>query len=103
MKYLIYEIYLDITKYTNNNRLAITMHDVHTDELFAVLTVNLETDLVLKENEAFVDTNNLPDIMKFIHTYKLGEPTNELEFSGFCAYPLFSFNLDEVKKHMKVK
>ena len=48
----------------------------------------------MKEQECsneYVDTNNMPSAEKFIRENNLGEFTGEVEYSGFCEYPLYKF------------
>ena len=47
---------------------------------------------------AYVDTNNLPEALKLISAYNLGEVVGS-GVSGFCTYPLVKFNMNELKKH----
>lgn len=84
-------------KYQNNNTLAIEL-ELESGEPFSRLTVNLDGNNKLKDNEAFVDTNNCPEAMTFIRENDLGKPSGGLGFSGFCAYPRYEFNLDKLNK-----
>ena len=34
-----------------------------------------------------------------IEKYKLGKPTGKFKISGFCCYPLYEFDLDEIAKY----
>ena len=61
------------------------------DGPYATMTVNLGKKLA--EDEGYVDTNNFPEAESFIKKYKLGKPTGGYGFSGFCAYPLYKFDL----------
>lgn len=92
-----YEVNVNKTKYYNGN-LAITL-DCYDEEYgfwepYGNLTVNL--DKKLPPNQAYVDTNNMPNAEAFIAKYNLGEPTGEYGFSGFCCYPLYEFYESEV-------
>jgi len=94
-----YEVKVNKTQYYNGN-LAITL-DCYDDEYnfwepYGNLTVNL--DKKLPPNQAYVDTNNMPNAEAFIAEYNLGEPTGEYGFSGFCCYPLYRFYESEVIK-----
>ena len=62
-----------------------------------MLTVNLGEKLT--DGEAYVDTNNIPNAEEFIAEYELGTPLGVLRRSGFCEYPLYNFNLENVKKY----
>ena len=87
-----YEVKVNKTKYYNGN-LAITL-DCYNEECdfwepYGNLTVNL--DKKLPPNQAYVDTNNMPNAEAFIDENHLGEPTGEYGMSGFCFYPLYKF------------
>lgn len=94
-----YSILLKITNYSNNDNLAIQMfcqESAHFFIPYAMLTTNL--GFALPKNQACVDTNNLPNALKFIKKYNLGEIVGNAH-SGFCDYPIVEFNMNEVKKH----
>ena len=63
------------------------------DELYADLTVNL--DIPLPPDQAYVDVNNFTQAEVFIKERNLGEPLGIYGRSGFCKYPLYSFNLPQ--------
>lgn len=92
-----YEVKVNKTQYYNGN-LAITLdcYDEEYDfwEPYGNLTVNL--DRKLPADQAYVDTNNLPNAEAFIAENHLGEPTGDYGFSGFCCYPLYRFYESEV-------
>lgn len=83
-----YEVTLTKTTYANNGNLAIAL-TCDTGEPYGVLTVNLGEKL--PADMAYVDTNNMPSAEKFIRENNLGEFTGEVEYSGFCEYPLYKF------------
>lgn len=66
-----------------------------TGEPFGTLTKNL--DFKLAENEAYVDTNNIPDAERFIKDNNLGVKLKKIGRSGFCEYPLYQFDLGVIK------
>lgn len=78
--------------------LAITMdyedEDYHCCMPFATLTVNLGDRL--KENQAYLDTNNCPWAEDFVTDNKLGHDTGAVGFSGFCMYPLYEFDMEAI-------
>ena len=89
---------LHLHKYQNGN-LAIQMicHDEDGfEDPYAMMTKNFRK---LENNLAYVDRNNLPNILSFIVKNNLGEVMREVFASGYCVYPLVKFNLEEVKKH----
>lgn len=89
------EYTIEVSHYFNNNNLALIMHGL--EEPYAVMTVNLGA--LFDPTMAFVDTNNFPEVIKLIEDYNLGEPTGITRVSGFCVYPLYKFNIEEVKKY----
>ena len=64
------------------------------------ITVCLPNEGLATENCAYVDVNNCPDIIGFIEENKLGEFMGVYGFSGWCSYPLYKFDMDEVSKHL---
>ena len=44
--------------------------------------------------------NNGPDIIDWLIDNKLGHLSGKIKQSGFCVYPEFIFNLDEIKKYI---
>lgn len=87
-----YEVKVNKAKYPNGN-LAIVL-DCYDEEYgfwerYGNLTTNL--DKKLPPNQAYVDTNNMPNAEAFIAENHLGEPTDEYGISGFCFYPLYKF------------
>lgn len=73
--------------YRNNETLALTL--VYEDGDRDVITVNLGNGYQ-SESMAFLDTNNFPDIEKWIQKYNLGLPMGVMQRSGFCTYPLYT-------------
>lgn len=61
---------------------------------YADLTVWLEPTV---GNAAYVDTNNLPFAEEFIEENHLGEPTGLMRWSGYCRYPLYTFDMERIK------
>lgn len=92
------KVTLHLHKYQNEN-LAIQMicHDEDGfEEPYAMMTKNF---VKLKPNMAFVDVNNLPEVIPFITNNNLGKIMSTRFTSGYCIYPLVEFNMEEVKKH----
>lgn len=64
------------------------------DGPYATMTVNLGKKLA--DDMAYVDTNNFPEAESFIKKHRLGKPTGKYGYSGFCAYPLYQFDLKKL-------
>lgn len=92
---------IELQKYANNSNLAIQLYcdNEGFEEPFAMLTVNLLNRDRLNENMAYVDTNNCPWAEDFIKEYNLGKNTGKTLASGYCIYPLYEFNLNELRKY----
>lgn len=87
------------TTYDNNKTLAVVLVEEGTNEIYEVVTVNIEaTEYICGplNDVAFVDTNNLPEIEKFLRENELAESTGHLEVNGMCEYPLYKFNLAKI-------
>lgn len=67
-------------------------------EPWSDLTVNL--GIKCEENCAFIDTNNNGnDIIDWLEANGLGTKTGRYKPSGFCVYPEFEFNMEELLKY----
>ena len=66
------------------------------EEPLARLTVNLQDYKNLKDNQAFIDTNNCPWAEEFLKENKFAKPTGIMGHSGYCVYPLYEFDLEEL-------
>lgn len=95
-----YDVIIVRDIYADNNNLAIMLYEKETGESLAVLTVNLDSDLPIEYG--FVDVNNCPWAEDFIKENKLGEHTRQFWFSGFCAYPLYKFDLSKISLYSEV-
>lgn len=95
------DLFTRINTYAEGGGLAIELFYTEGDNAiyrFSMLTVNL-VDLPKKSPYAFVDTNNFTDAVYLIETYHLGVFTGNFGASGFCWYPEFKFNLNELNKY----
>lgn len=93
------ELTLTMDTYFNNENMYIGLDcmDDGYPEPFCDLTVNL--DETLPPYMAYVDTNNLPQAEALIRVAGLGEPTGQMKASGFCMYPLYSFNKERLQEY----
>ena len=95
-----YKVCFEKAAYVVNGRLAVKMmylDDEFGCELpFANATVNIDDDAPFADwtRDAYLDQNNVPNIMDFLIEIGAGEFTGEFGVSGFCYYPLFRFNED---------
>ena len=78
------------SSYTTNGNLALALVDEYGCR-DAMLTVNLP-DYDLEDNEAFLDVNNCPFAEDIVAEYELGQPLGVYGQSGYCEYPLYSFD-----------
>lgn len=81
--------------YQSNNSLAIVAYDEHGD-MFDVITVNLPFSDVMGDT-AYIDTNNCPWATEFLKSNGIAKPMGKIGHSGFCAYPLYKFNMEMFK------
>lgn len=100
-----HEITFTVEHYQINNNLAIQMWCWDTSEIYpepwSMLTVNLTKKC--KPNCAFIDINNNGEhILMWLEKNKLGMQTGNFEVSGYCIYPEFEFNMDELNKYVEV-
>lgn len=85
-----------------NNNLYVGMITWEEDwpEPWSDLTVNLGVEL--EPNIAFIDVNNNGwQIIDWLVKNNLGKPTKLEMISGFCTYPEFEFNMEELKKYIE--
>ena len=95
-----YELSFRIDRYSNNDNLAILAMCKDEDgfvEPYGNLTVNIEK--LNKDNWGCVDTNNWRDAIDLIEQNKLGTPTGMVLQSGYCTYPVYEFDMNELKKY----
>lgn len=98
---------IGVERYQADNILAIQLYcldeEFGIEEPFATLTVCLDVTRLsnrpVKKNEAFLDTNNCPWAEEFVKKYKLGTPTDMTMRSGYCTYPLYKWDIEELEKY----
>lgn len=78
--------------YRTNGTLAVIMDEVESGDEYAVMTVNLCSPMQDDSRLAFVDTNNIEGIDKWLVGLGLATHAGVHAASGFCTYPLMSFN-----------
>jgi len=72
------------------------------DGPIARITVCLD-DKELHPNESYVDVNNCPWAPEWIEANRFGKPTGKTGQSGYCAYPLFIFDMDRLAEYSPEK
>ena len=87
IRYLGCDVILTKERYDSNDNLAIIATCLD-GEPFATLTVNT---VKLAEDEACLDTNNLPGIQACLLENGLIALTGRYVQSGFCTYPIVRF------------
>ena len=88
-----------VYRYTSNGCLYVGLNkrpDEHGDDYFGSVTVNLPGSV--PEHCAYVNTNNLSGILPFLKEYKLAKPLPVIGTRGFCAYPLFQFDIERLRE-----
>lgn len=97
-----HQITLETNTYAENGNLYVGL--ICWDDGFPLpwsnLTVNLGAKC--KPNCSFIDTNNNGDgIISWLEANKLGKLTGRTKASGYCIYPEFEFDMDEVNKYLE--
>ena len=86
------KVWFEKEKYMNGN----TSLELWCNEgPYTTVTVNLP-NYHLEENEAFIDTNNNPDINQWLSRRGIAKPTFLRGYSGFCSYPMMRFDLSKI-------
>ena len=86
------------SKYDYSKTLAVMANDKDGSP-YGIATVYLEGQSEkLPEDEAFVDTNDWPDVDVILENYGLAELVPEKSGqSGFSVYPVMKFKLDKIR------
>ena len=80
--------------YRTNGTLTVIMDEVESGDEYAVMTVNLCSPMQDGSRLAFVDTINIEGIDKWLVGQGLATHAGVHASSGFCTYPLMSFNTE---------
>lgn len=89
-----------LSSYLENDNLYVGMitHEDGYPEPWSDLTVNLS--VVCNKNTAYIDTNNNgTEIIDWLESNKLGHLTGDVMRSGWCLYPEFEFDIEELLKY----
>lgn len=93
-------VQFNIQKYAYFGNTFISLWQINDDgsvEPYANVTVNLNNKLA--KNYGYVDTNNMPEIEKFLVDNDFAINTGFYRESGFCRYPLYLFNFENIRKY----
>jgi len=93
------QVTIVVGRYAKNGSLYIGLYkepDEFGDNTFGDVTVNLPGNV--PEHCAYVDTNNLSGVLPFLKEYKLATPLPFVGGNGFCAYPLFQFDIERLRE-----
>jgi len=96
-----HEVCIEAGQYSMGGGLALQLYErtgYAKIEPYATMTVNLP-EYGSRKNCAFVDANNFPDAPKLISEYKLGKPTGDFGYSGYCVYPEYEFDPAALEKY----
>lgn len=90
-------VFLYVAHYRDNNSLAVEAVCTN-GEPYATITVNLPApaSFLADAHRAYVDTNNCPWAPAFLEENGLASPEDIVGRSGYCEYPLYNFNLDQL-------
>lgn len=95
-----YKVVPKLNMYANNNNLYVGL-DYYDSEYecwvpFCDITVNVQN---LPFLESAIDTNNNgAGVLKFLLDNGFGVLTDKVQFSGYCAFPVFCFNKEKLKE-----
>lgn len=85
------------SKYDYSKTLAV-MANNEDGSPYGVATIYLEGQSEeLEPDEAFVNTNDWPNIDEVLIKRKLAERIDKAGESGFCVYPAMKFKLDKIR------
>lgn len=91
------QVQLEIGNYLDSNGMYIgIMTSSGYPEPYGDMTVNLDSKA--PDYCGYIDTNNLPELARFIEDNDLGEFTGLTKRSGFCEYPLYLFNPEKLRE-----
>lgn len=110
MKYNGYRVKFKMDRYVNGDRLYVGM-DCWDEDCkgwfpYGNVTVNLDDHYYegCRDNDAYVDANNNPNIVKFLMKHGFAEYAENEEghvrfgYSGHCMYPLMRFDMGEINR-----
>ena len=92
------QVSIEINTYLNNGNMYIglTTDGDGYPEPYGDVTVNLGEKV--PDFCGYIDTNNMPELEKFLVNNDIGEFTGFMQRSGFCVYPMYMFNVDKLRE-----
>ena len=92
------QVGIEINTYLNNGNMYIglTTDGDGYPEPYGDVTVNLGEKV--PDFCGYIDTNNMPELEKFLVDNDIGEFTGFMQRSGFCVYPMYMFNVDKLRE-----
>lgn len=91
-------VVIEINSYMNNKRIYIGLNCEYEDSMEPYGDVTVNIDGPCPDYCGYLDTNNSPMLEAFVVNNNLGEFTGIVGQSGFCSYPLYSFNVDRLRE-----
>lgn len=101
----VYKVFFYRDSYESNNRLFLGLGCVGEGycEPYADVTVNIPEAFLTGEDFedcAFVDTNNMPNIVSWLESNGFAKRTGMEACSGYCRYPEMKFDFEKIKPYM---
>lgn len=89
---------VESTTYSSNEATALMVYPKGHRDNYEVITVNLPDSINHSEDFVYIDTNNCSWAEDFLKKTGLGDKIDGVNAcSGFCRYPLYHINLENLK------
>ena len=92
------DCYFRMYKYKIDNSLCL---GIYNDEDGAIVRLTIRLDTV-PNNHAYLDINNCPFAEDLVEDLEIAKPTGKWIGRGFCAYPLYKFNINKVLEYVGI-
>lgn len=101
-EYKVYkDCFLRVGRYWSDGSISVTIWNKN-DGCIASVTTSLN-DHSLREDEAYVDTNNCPWAVLFLERNGFAKRTGIEGRSGYCKYPVMMFNRKKMEEYEEDK
>lgn len=90
------EVVLKCFKYGHGNGTAVELHDANTGEPVSRVTANVPS-VPLGKREVIIRTTDYKDMLDFLVTNKIVEPTDRHVRSGYATFPIARLLIDPRK------